>query len=290
MSNVPRSVVFSDADRCARAIVDSVGYDLRLAVPLSIGKPILIVDALYRLAEADRRVQLTIFTGLTLTLPRPRSSLERRFADPLLGRLFSGCVEPLYAAAVRQDRLPPNIRVHEFFLLAGQSLTNKLAQKSYICLNYSQVARHLERVGTNVFAQLVAPHPSAARVSLSSNPDVTLDMLPWIASRRAHEPTVFAVELNENLPYLPGEAEIERAQIDMVLEPAGPQYGLFAPPKEPVSLADYAMALHAATLVKDGGTLQIGIGAFSDALAHALVLRHTDNAAFRDLLDKLGTP
>ena len=55
-------------------------------------------------------------------------------------------------------------------------------------------------------------------------------------------------------------------------------------------LADYAMALNAATLIKDGGTLQIGIGAFSDALAHALVLRHTDNAAFRDLLDKLGTP
>ena len=85
---------------------------------------------------------------------------------------------------------------------------------------------------------------------------------------------MFAVELNENLPYMPGEVEIERAQIDMVLEPARPHYGLFAPPKEPVSLADYAMALHAATLVKDGGTLQIGIGAFSDALTHALVLRH----------------
>src|SRR5262249_34011369 len=89
---------------------------------------------------------------------------------------------------------------------------------------------------------------------------------------------------------MPGEAEIERAQIDMVLEPADPHYGLFAPPKEAVSLADYAMALHAAALVKDGGTLQIGIGAFSDALAHALVLRHTVNAAFRELLDKLGTP
>src|SRR5262249_9331702 len=75
-TNLPRSVVFSNADRCAQAIVDRVGYDLRLAVPVSIGKPILIVDALYRLAEADRRVQLTIFTGLTLTLPRPRSSLE----------------------------------------------------------------------------------------------------------------------------------------------------------------------------------------------------------------------
>src|SRR5215467_2383093 len=90
-TNVPRSVAFKDADRCAQAIVDRVGYDLRLAVPVSIGKPILIVDALYRLAEADRRVQLTIFTGLTLTLPRPRSSLEasvrRAASQPPLLRL-----------------------------------------------------------------------------------------------------------------------------------------------------------------------------------------------------------
>src|SRR5262249_42415065 len=138
-TNVPRSVVFTDADRCAHAIVDNVGYDLRLAVPVSIGKPILIVDALYRLAEADRRVQLTIFTGLPTSPRAPRPLLARGFPEPLLGRLFSGCVEPLYAAAVRQGRLPPNIRVHEFFLLAGKSLANKLAQQSYISLNYSQV-------------------------------------------------------------------------------------------------------------------------------------------------------
>src|SRR5215470_1906247 len=108
-----QSLLSHDADHCAEAIVDRVGRDLRLAVPISIGKPILLIDALYRLAEADRRVQLTIFTGLTLTLPRLRSSLERRFAEPLIDRLFSGCVEPLYAAAVHQGRLPPNIRVHE---------------------------------------------------------------------------------------------------------------------------------------------------------------------------------
>jgi acyl-CoA hydrolase len=65
---------------------------------------------------------------------------------------------------------------------------------------------------------------------------------------------------------------------------------LFAPPKEPVSLADYAMALNAATLIEDGGTLQIGIGSFGDALAHALILRHRDNRAFRALLERLGTP
>ena len=282
--------VFHDADRCAEAIIDRVGHDIRLAVPISIGKPLLLIDALYRLAEADRSIQLTIFTGLTLTRPRLRSSLERRFAEPLLDRLFDDCPEPLYAAALQQNRLPPNIRINEFFLLAGASLTNMRTQRSFICLNYSHVARYLESAETNVFAQLVAPHHSASRVSLSSNTDVTLDILPYIVRRRTQKPTVFAAEFNANLPYMPGEAEIERTEFDVILEPENQHYGLFAPPKEPVSLADFAMALHAATLVKDGGTLQIGIGSFSDALAHALVLRHTNNAAFRDLLKRLGSP
>jgi acyl-CoA hydrolase len=87
---------------------------------------------------------------------------------------------------------------------------------------------------------------------------------------------------------MPGAAEMDASECDVVLEAERPHYELFAPPKEPVSLPDYAMALHAATLIKDGGTLQIGIGSFSDALTHALILRHTRNGDFRALLGKLG--
>jgi acyl-CoA hydrolase len=282
-----------DPARCAEAIVDRVGRELRLAVPIGIGKPMLLINALYRLVESDRRLKLAIFTGLTLTRPRYRTELERRFVAPLLERLFASYPEPLYATALRQESLPPNISVNEFFLQAGQWLTNYSVQRSYISLNYSHVARHLERVETNVFAQLVAPlpEPGGTRVSLSSNTDVTLDMLPYIvARRRANKPIVVAGEINANLPYMPGEAEIERAEFDVLLEPDGPAYDLFAPPKEPVPLADYAMALHAATLIKDGGTLQIGIGSFADALVHALILRHNNNAAFRRLLGELAAP
>jgi acyl-CoA hydrolase len=282
-----------DAVKCAEAIVDRAGRDLRLATPIGIGKPVLLLNALYSLAEADRRLRLTIFTGLTLVRPRYRTDLERRFVAPLLDRLFATYPEPLYVEALRRDRLPPNIEINEFFLQAGAWLTNGPVQRSYTSLNYSHVARHLQRMETNVFAQLVAPGTGerSGRVSLSSNSDVTLDIIPYVTERRAAgKPVAVAGELNANLPYMPGEAEIDRAQFDAMLEPEGAPYDLFSPPKEPVSLADYAMALHAATLVKDGGTLQIGIGSFSDALAHALILRHTNNAAFRTLLDKLGTP
>jgi acyl-CoA hydrolase len=282
-----------DAVKCAEAIVDRVGRDIRLATPIGIGKPVLLLNALYGLAEADWRINLTIFTGLTLARPRYRTDIERRFVAPLLDRLFASYPEPIYVAALRKGRLPPNIEVNEFFLQAGAWLSNGPMQRGYTSLNYSHVARHLQRVETNVFAQLVAPGTGAngARVSLSSNTDVTLDIRGYIADRRASgKPVAFAGEVNANLPYMPGEAELERTQFDVMLEPEGAPYDLFAPPKEPVSLADYAMALNAATLIKDGGTLQIGIGSFSDALAHALILRHTDNEAFRGLIDKLGLP
>jgi acyl-CoA hydrolase len=186
--------------------------------------------------------------------------------------------------------MPTNVEVTEFFLQAGAWLGNAAVQQHYTSLNYSRVGAHLERIETNVLAQLVAPQPNGGgNVSLSSNTDVTLDLLPYAARRRREgNPVVFAGETNANLPYMPGEAEIPREDFDVLLEPEPPHYDLFAPPKEPVSLADYAMALHAATLIRDGGTLQLGIGSFADAFAHALILRHTRNAEFRALLARLG--
>jgi acyl-CoA hydrolase len=279
--------------RCAEAIVDRVGREIALAIPIGIGKPMLLLNALYRLAEADKNLRLKIFTGLTLVRPAYRSSLEQRFVQPLLDRLFADYPDPLYVRPLRERNLPPNIEVHEFFFQAGAWMSTPQAQQSYASMNYAHVAEHLARIGTNVFAQLVAPNPipGSDRVSLSSNPDVTLDMGPYIAARRkAGQPVVSTGELNANLPYMPGLAEIPTSEFDMLLEPAAPHYALFAPPKEPVSLADYAMALHTATLVKDGGTLQIGIGSFADALTQVLILRHTRNAEFRSLVEALGVP
>lgn len=284
---------FRDPVRAAEAVIDRVGRDIALAIPVGIGKPNSLVNALYGLAAADRGLKLRIYTGLSLVRPRYKSDLERRFVAPLLERLFGTWPDLAYAEAMRRGKLPPNIEVHEFFLQAGQWLSNDAMQQSYASLSYSHVAAHLMRCGVNVMAQLVAPQLDGrtTHISLSSNPDIALDLKGYIdARRKSGQPVAVAVELNTNLPYMPGMAEVPRADLDIVLDPPTPHFDLFAPPKEPVALADYAMALHAATLVKDGGTLQIGIGSFADALTHALILRHTQNARFRDLLAKLGEP
>jgi acyl-CoA hydrolase len=281
---------FDTADACAASIIDRVDGNVRMAVPIGIGKPMLLVNALCRRAAADPKIQLSIFTGLTLTRPRAGSMLQQRFVGPLLDRLFPGYPEAAYVELQRANALPANIKIVEFFLQAGEWLNNATVQHSYTSLNYSHVVEHLEREEANVLVQLVAPGPTPAeRVSLSSNTDIALDMMPYVARRRAEgKPVVVAGELNDNLPYMRGAALIGRDHFDVMLEPTKPYYPLFAPPKEPVPLASYAIALRVATLIKDGGTLQIGIGSFSDALTHALILRHTKNQAFRKLVGVLG--
>ena len=87
---------------------------------------------------------------------------------------------------------------------------------------------------------------------------------------------------------MPGDAAIGENEFDLLLDSAATDFPLFAAPREPVALADYAAGLHAASIVPDGGTLQIGIGSLGEAVAQALVLRQRDNDAFRALLSRLG--
>ena len=108
-------------------------------MPIGIGKPVLLLNALYALAEADRGIRLNIFTGLSLMRPRYRNSLEERFAKPLLDRLFASYPDLAYTKALRAGTLPPNIEITEFFLQAGAWLGNAHMQQHYTSLNYSRV-------------------------------------------------------------------------------------------------------------------------------------------------------
>ncbi len=51
---------------------------------------------------------------------------------------------------------------------------------------------------------------------------------------------------------------------------------------------DHAIGVYASALVRDGGTLQIGIGELGDALAYALLLRHQQNLVWSEALAALG--
>src|SRR5438094_171717 len=85
--------------------------------------------------RADSRLDLRIFTALTLARPRWQSDMERRFIEPLNDRLFGGYPELAYVDPLRLGRLPDNIRVSEFYFQPGSFLASPLAQQHYVSSN-----------------------------------------------------------------------------------------------------------------------------------------------------------
>ena len=125
-----------------------------------------------------------------------------------------------------------------------------------------------------------------ARYSLSCNTDTTLDILRARAEGRASFRLVGQV--NSELPFMPGAGDLSGEEFSAVLDSPETDFPLFAPPAEPISDTKYAIGLHAAGLVPDGGTLQIGIGQVGDALAQGLIVRHRDNAQFQAIMKRLA--
>jgi acyl-CoA hydrolase len=271
---------FDKADRLADAIIERVGRDIVLALPLGLGKANHIANALYARASADPSLHLTIFTALTLEKPRPRQELERRFIEPISRRLFDGYPDLAYAAPLRQGRLPKNIEVNEFFFAAGQWLGTPQAQQSYVSANYTHAMRYILARGVNVVGQLVARRND--RYSLSCNTDLTLDFLA--AREQGAANFILAGQVNSELPFMPGAADLPASAFAFVLDSAESDFPLFAPPRAPIDFTDYACGLHAATTVADGGTLQLGIGSLGDAVAQGLVLRHTRTSEFQGIM------
>ena len=285
-------VAFDDVGECVESALRRVGRKVVLAVPLGLGKPVPVVDEFWRRALRDPQLDLTIVTALTLRRPGASSELERRYAGPLVERLFGDYREPEYVAAMRAGTVPANVRVIEFYLEPGAALDVAHAQQHYLSANYTHVARDLLARGVNVVAQLVARRGSGAeaRYSLGSNPDVTLDLLPALAAaRRAGREIVAIASVHAQMPYMYGSAEVPADSFDLVLDDPRDDNVLFGPPNAPLGDADHAIGLHVSALVRDGGTLQIGIGELGDALCYALLLRHQQPAAWTQALRDVGS-
>src|SRR5713101_2850138 len=264
MAETPR---VSRVDACVERILAWAGTDLRVAAPLGLGKPNVLLNALYRRAVAEPGLTLHLYTALSLTRPAAESDLERRFLGPFLERHFGAGYPDLdYAEARRAGRLPANVRISEFYFQSGAMLGNEDAQREYVSLNYTHAARDLAEMGINVITQLVArrDEPGRERWSLACNPDVTQDLLDVMAANGRPRPLVVGV-VHPALPFVGNEAEVGEAFFDLLLDDPACAHTLFALTREPVEIVEFALGLQASTLVRDGGTLQIGIGALFDA-------------------------
>jgi acyl-CoA hydrolase len=269
-------------------VLSAIDGPIHLGLPLGLGKPNQWVNTLYaRIKQLPQR-QLTIYTALCLGRPRAAAGLPRRLLEPFVERIYGDYPELDFLADLQRDTLPANVRVEQFFLQPGSLLDSATTQQNYISSNYSHVARDLNDKGLNLIAQLVAHDPQRPEhFSLSCNPDITLDLLPLLEQRRAAGETILCLaQVHSALPYMAGDAEVSRRSFDLHLLEED-RSTLFSTPNMPVTLQDHCIGLHASALVRDGGTLQIGIGSMGDALTAALLARQADNQAYRALLDEL---
>ena len=280
-------LVLDRIERAVDEVLARIDGDIVLGIPLGIGKPNPFVNALYQRLKHQSSRRLRIVTALSLERPVGKSELECHFLAPLVERVFQDYPDLDYVKDSRAGTLPAHIEVREFFMKTGDYLGNAAAQQGYISTNYTFVARDMALQGMNVIAQAVAAEGEGAdwRLSLSSNPDITFEVVERFEA--VGQPLLKVGVVNAQMPFMPNHASVAPGYFDIVVtDPAG-THTLFGPPNGKVSTADYAIGLHASSLVRDGGTLQIGIGSLGDAIAQALIVRDRHGEAYRRILESL---
>jgi acyl-CoA hydrolase len=282
------SEVIHSAEECVDRAIAAVGTNLKVMAPLGLGKPVQLMNAFYRRALADPAISLHIYTALCLELPKPASPIEASLAGPIIERLFGDYEELEFMSPQRSESLPANVQISELYFKAGSMKKVAGAQRNYISSNYTHIARDAAALGANVLLQLVAVRGSGndLSLSLSCNPDTSLDLVTQIRAQHGR-PFIAIAQTHDELPYMENDAEVGADFFDLVLRDPACNRTLFGVPNTAVPLQDYAAALHASGLIVDGGTLQIGIGALGDAVAHAAIMRQEHNDDYRAMVSAL---
>ncbi|MEP5566649.1 MAG: acetyl-CoA hydrolase/transferase C-terminal domain-containing protein [Halioglobus sp.] len=281
--------ILSDVEDCVDRIVAAVGPDIRVGAPLGLGKPVQLINALYHRVAADPGLSLHIFTALCLEVPKPGSHIEAGLAGPIMQRIFGDYEELAFLDAFKRNEMPGNIQLSELYFKAGSMKRHATAQQNYISSNYTHIARDMLGAGVNVMLQMVAARGEgdSLRISFSCNPDVSPEVVDLTAAldRRVF----FAAQVHDDLPFMEHDAEADPQIFDWIVR--NPDYSkhLFAVPNAAVPMRDYATALHASSLIEDGGTLQIGIGSLGDAVAQACIVRHRNNETYRQMVADISS-
>ena len=290
--NQPAPVRYTSPEECVEATLSRVGKHVVMGLPVAIGKPNGLVNSFVARALADPSIRLTIVTALSLRKPRWRSDLERRLVEPLAQRVFGAYTELEYVRLIEQGRLPDNIEVVEFFLEPGAWLGSEAFQQNYLSSNYTHVARdaHAARTerdraaGRAPAGRRSAGGPAEPRRKPGSH------RRPAAADRAdaCERPTVRADRPGPRRAALHVRRRAGRGRHLRLTCLEDPGTRLFCPPNAPIPRAEYSIALNVSTLVRDGGTLQLGIGELGDAIVYALQLRHQQPAIYRDVVESFG--
>lgn len=286
------SVICDDVQKCVDEVIAYLGKDIVFAMSLALGKPVRFCNEIYRRAKEDPSINLKIVTAFPLEKPTGKSELESRIYKTLNPKLFEGVPDLEYMLDYRAGKLPANVESYEFYSKAGTYLKDPIAQQNHLASHYTHIVRDGLNFGANLFANPLGIREIDGKIkySMGCNTDIVVAALKEIKERRL-QGEKFAVigEVNPNMPFMYGDAVVEADSYDMILHGPYFDYQLFGAPKDPVSVADYMIGINTSMLIKDGGTLQVGIGALGDAIVAGLIMRNDHNDVYHELLKKTGT-
>ncbi|MCL1865556.1 MAG: hypothetical protein FWF73_07075 [Spirochaetes bacterium] len=289
--NGKSGVIANDVKKVVDDTIKHVGKDICLGMTLGLGKSAFVANELYRRAKEDPEMKLTIVTAIPLEKPKGNSEIERRFLRPIAERLFDGVPEFDFMFDLRANTLPKNVNVHEFFGKAGANMNSQHWQMHHFSSNYTNCARDAIMYGFNVMAQELSVKKINGKTvySMASNTDIWIEALETLKKMRANGKKVAIIaEANEKMPFMYGDAIVDKNEYDVILQ--GEQFNnkLFGAPKDAVALTDHMIGLNVSSLIKDGGTIQVGIGALGDAIGYGLILRNENNEVYNEVLEKAG--
>jgi len=194
---------YQAVEECIDNVIERVGKNIVLGLPLGLGKANHVVNEFFRRAKEDPGIHLTILTALSLERPTWKTELEQRFLEPFVERVFGGYVDLDYVLALRKEELPPNVEVKEFYTKAGAYLNLRHAQQNYISCNYTHAYRDILENDVNVVAQIVCKATTEGRTlfSTSCNPEVTLDVADVMRKQEKEGKKIAIIaQINQNLP------------------------------------------------------------------------------------------
>jgi len=187
----------------------------------------------------------------------------------LVARLFGGCVPLDYVTDLHGAGVPDNVQIVEFFLDPGT------------LLNVSHRSATMSAPTTRTSCAMSPPRESMSLLNSSpnetstgapstawdQNPDVTVDCSRHLApQRRLGRDVVVIGEVNRQMPSV-RSGGCRCRDFDSLVETQRYDYDLFAPPNQRLGTGRLCDRPYGARLVRDGGTLQIGIGELGDAVS-----------------------
>ena len=284
-------VITNDVEKVVDEVIKFIGKDIFVGMSLGLCKPPFFMNELYRRVKEDPSINLSILSALVLEKPRGGSEIEKRFFGPLVKRLWDGVQDIDYMTEFRAGKLPSNVQIHEFFSKSGSNLNNLHMQMRHLPSNYTHCDRDGLKLGFNVVAQQISMRVINGKkvYSMGSNTDIYLEIVDEVRKRQAKGGKYIAVaEVNENIPFMYGDAIIPAETYDFILEDEKFNNPIFGAPKDAVGPLDHMIGLYISPLVKDNGTIQIGIGALGDAIGCGLILRNDNNQIYNEMLEKCG--